>query len=281
MSGVKLVLGPESALAKDQAQQLRYSSAEMRWLHAGSLVVALFVIANAILAGRYPAYLPWAFVANACSAVRYSGYIHALNHAHKLNERVHWSLELILGAWSPFILGFTETQRVHLAHHRYETGPGDPDNFITDSKSPSVALIRCAFIFEYWFVYAARHGWLSRRFWPFYLCRLAIFAGVFWLSGTSAALIAYVLAIKVGTAASFFNFSYLAHVHEGQRGNYILAWPPALVWLGRALLGRHASDTAGFHAVHHARPWVSTARLDRAYELLTARAGSAPSASVQ
>lgn len=279
MSAVTLVIGAESTLSQTQAHELRYSPREIRWLHAGSLLVASFVIGNAVLAGRYPAYMLWAFFANAFSAVRYSGYIHALNHAHKATERVHWSLELILGAWSPFILGFAETQRIHLAHHRYETGAGDPDNFVTDCRSRPLALLKCAFMFEYWFVHAVRQRWLTSRFWPLYLCRLAIFVGVFYCAGTRAALISYVLAIKVGTAISFFNFSYLAHVQGNKRDNYMLAWPRAFSWLSRALIGKHAADTADYHAVHHARPWVSTARLDQAFALLRASGQPAAHAS--
>lgn len=271
MSGVALTLGPESTLTKEQAQHLRYSSDETRSLHWLSLLTACFVIGNTVLAGRYPAFLPVAFVANAFSSVRYSGYIHALNHAYKLNERVPWLLELLPAAWSPFILGFSETQRIHLTHHRFETGPGDPDNFVIAGKSKLLIFVKCAFIFEHWFFYAIRHRWLTPRFWPAYLVRLAIFASVFYFAGPKAALLVFVLAVKVGTAGSFFVFSYLGHVSEGQRGNYILPLPTPLVWLSRSLIGRYAADPAGYHAVHHARPWVSGARLDEALVLLTAK----------
>lgn len=270
MSGIALVLGSGSALTKEQAQYLRYSTDETRSLRRRSFIVAMFVIANTVLAGRYPAFLPFAFLVNAFSSVRYSGYVHALNHAYKLNERVPWSLELIPAVWSPFILGFSEIQRIHLAHHRSETGPDDPDNFVIAGKSKLLIFLKCGFIFEHWFFYAVRHRWLSERFWPAYLARLAIFGGVFYFAGPKAALLAFVLAVKVGTAASFFVFSYLGHVSEGQRGNYILPLPTALVWLSRCLIGRYAADPAGYHAVHHARPWISGARLDEAYVLLTA-----------
>jgi hypothetical protein len=248
---------------------LRYTPEEKTLLHLRSIMTLVVMYGSLVFASYHPRFLWAAFLINMFSAVRYSGYIHALNHAYLGAKRVPWLLEVLPAPYSPFILGFSEVQRIHLTHHQYETADGDPDNFVIAGRSKLLIFLKCAFIFEHWFFYAVRHHWLTHRFWVGYACRLALFAGLLLGTDPWTFLIGFVLATKLGTGASFFIFSYLAHVQHGKRGNYLLPLPAPLVVANHVLIGRYAADPAGFHATHHARPSLSCGRLDVAHRAMT------------
>src|SRR5688572_21161716 len=172
------------SVAQNQALlALGYSDSERTALHLRSLATLGLIYGGVILASRFP-WLFWpVFVINACSTVRYGGYIHALNHAYGLNAKIPWILELLPAFWSPLTPGFYEAQKIHMEHHKYETAENDPDNAIISGENRLLIFFKCAFIFEYWVIHCARKGWLSKRYWMNWTIRLAMLAGLAWLIG--------------------------------------------------------------------------------------------------
>lgn len=251
------------ALEPSAARGLRYSVRERRAVHAYSLLTLLAVYGSLAVMERVPWAGPAVFLLITACAIRYSGYIHALNHAYRLPEAVPWLLDAMPAAWSPFIPGFKEIQRIHLTHHKLEGGPGDPDNFMIASAGRVMTFLRCACVFEHWFFYVIRKQWLTARFWPGWLLRLAIFVTIAW-SCSWITLLTFVAGTKIGTGISFYIVSYLAHVRGAERGNYLpfsRTLPPLVL---TATVGSYASQAAYLHPLHHVLPWVSCGGLIRA-----------------
>jgi hypothetical protein len=272
-------LPADFALPPQLARELRYTVQERRALHAYSLVTLAVVYTALVVTSRLPWLSPFTFVLVTMGAVRYGGYIHALNHAYRNTDRVPWLLEILPAPSSPFLPGFSETRKIHLAHHKYETAEGDPDNFLISGSSRLLIFLKCAFVFEHWFIYSLRHGWVSDRFWRAWLCRLAIFAALFAVCGWQTTLL-FSVGAHVGAGWSFYIFSYLTHIQEGKRGTYLLlSIPRPAAMISRLMVGPYAADPAALHAVHHALPWVSCAKLLRAFDPHQAKAPSAVEAA--
>ncbi len=266
--------------ARNQAlHALAYTDGEKTSLHLRSLATLGVIFGGLVLASRFPVLFWPVFAINAACSIRYSGYIHALNHAYTPNQKVPWLLELLPAVWSPLTPGFYEAQKIHMEHHKHQTGENDPDNAIISGKSKLLIYLKCGFIFEYWVIHCMQRGWLGKRFWMNWAIRLAMLAGLIWLAGPWTVLIGLFLASRVGLASAFFIFSYLTHVHHGQLGNFRLPLPRAVIALNHAMIGPYAADPANLHDVHHARPAVSCGRLYAAAEILDREADPAPAAA--
>jgi fatty acid desaturase len=250
-------------LEPSAARGLRYSVRERRAVHAYSVLTLFAVYGSLVLMERALWTGPAVFLLIAACAIRYSGYMHALNHAYRLPEAVPWLLDAMPAAWSPFIPNFKEIQRIHLTHHKLEGGLGDPDNFMIASPGRVMTFLRCACVFEYWFFYAIKHRWQTARFWPGWLVRLAIFGTIAW-SCSAITLLTFMVGTKVGTGISFYIVSYLAHVRDGRQGNFLpfsRDQPPLVLTVA---VGSYASQAAFLHPLHHVLPWVSCGGLVRA-----------------
>lgn len=253
-----------------------YTDGEKTSIHLRSLATTATMFGGLVIASRFPALFWPVFVLNAFCSIRYSGYIHALTHAYTLNQKVPWLLELLPVSWSPLMPGFYEAQKIHMEHHKYQTGANDPDNAIISGRSKLLIFLKCGFIFEYWLIHCLQRGWVSKRYWMNWAIRLAISAGLMWLTGPWTVLVCLFLASRVGIASAFFIFSYLTHVQNGQLGNFRLPLPRPMLVLNRLLIGAYAADPANLHDVHHARPSVSCGQLYPAAEILDREGGLAP-----
>lgn len=266
-----------SAAQNQALLALGYTDGERTSIHLRSLATLGVMYGGLVLASRFPALLWPVFAVNAACSIRYSGYIHALNHAYTLNQKVPWILEFLPAAWSPLVPGFYEAQKIHMEHHKHQTGENDPDNAIISGRSKLLIFLKCGFIFEYWVIHCMQRGWLTRRYWMIWSVRLAMMAGLMWLTGPWTVVVCLFLASRLGLASAFFIFSYLTHVQHGQLGSFRLPLPRALIALNHAMIGPYASDPANLHDVHHARPFVSCGQLYPAAQILDRETG--PSAA--
>lgn len=245
-------------------ESLYYGPGEGHSIHLRSLLTLVVICASVLAAGANPWLRPLAWVVTYVGIVRYLGYIHSLQHAFPPNRPVPWLLEFMPAPFSPLTPTFSAASSIHHTHHLHETGPDDPDNFLIDGSGRLQTFIRCMFTIEYWTLYAARAGQLGGLFVAALALRLGLLTAIGYFAGVWPTLEAVVVT-KLATGSSFYFASYLCHVRDGVRGNYMVATDGGLSLPAYLTIGRHATNAVGYHGFHHRFPRVSCARLRTAY----------------
>jgi fatty acid desaturase len=102
---------------------------------------ALYLLLGAALAG----WLPWWLMAGAVPLLyaRLALALHETMHRHPSPEVGLW-LRLCILLESPLVLGYREHRALHLRHHRFNGGPGDPDRPLIATAPPRALL--CALL---------------------------------------------------------------------------------------------------------------------------------------
>jgi hypothetical protein len=253
-----------AAIPAADAAPLKYVGGESRRLLAASHLT-LLTIYLALASTRFaPAMLPLALAITFVGNIRYIGYIHALQHACRSDAQVSLALELMPAFQSPFIPSFSGTRRIHLLHHKFETEAHDPDNFMLESEKPMNAFLRCMFTIEHWFLYSLRTTTVGWAFLCGLTVRVALLATL-WMLTNGFTVLALLVATKLAVGVAFYFVSFVAHVHDGRRGNYVWFAAPQLARVSRWLFGPNAYNAASLHGFHHAHPWIACAKLGDAF----------------
>lgn len=209
----------------------------------------------------------WLFVALAASAfLRYFNRWHECIHANQ-REAARWhparALLILVG---PIYLGRRELEDMHLAHHRLNGAPGDPDNPKMQPSLPR-ALLCCLFEPELSAWDELHRGGLRPALAARMLAHAAAWAGLMWLGGWTG-LLAFNLTTRLANTFAWLVFSWV--VHQPWLFGHLPppVWPRPLLWFWLALVGRENYFVVRFHYLHHLFPSVP----DRDLPGLSARA---------
>ncbi|MGY0197172.1 fatty acid desaturase [Leptothrix sp. BB-4] len=152
---------------------------------------------------------------------------------------------------TPFGLGYREHRAIHLAHHRHNAGPDDPEWFQIAGGHVRALLQAMVVPERSAWRWIARHG-LSRP-----LARQAALRSVAFVAVAALnppVFLAYWLVLRLSIGVSGFIFHHLLHQRDGRHGTYALPAPRWLVTLGRQVFGHEPMQILLRHREHHLWP---------------------------
>jgi fatty acid desaturase len=211
----------------------------------------------------------WAFGLLGFSFIlRYFNRWHEAMHADQRGLSARHPARSLLVIMGPLYLGRREMEAMHLAHHRTDGGPGDPDRA---RMVPSLAtsLPACVFEPELSVIWHVREHGMSAALLARMTAHALVWAGLMSLGGW-AGLIAYNCVTRAGNTAVWLVFSWLVHQpwRFGQIHPPDFPRPLRAVWL--AIAGRENYWGVRYHFLHHLFPSVP----DRDLPPLARRLGS-------
>jgi len=152
---------------------------------------------------------------------------------------------------TPFGLGYREHRAIHLAHHRHNAGPGDPEWFQIAGNHLQALLQALVVPERSAWRWIARHG-LGRRLVRQAGFRCFVFVAVAALN--PPVFLTYWLVLRLSIGVSGFIFHHLLHQRSGLHGTYTLPAPRWLVGLGRLVFGAEPMQILLRHREHHLWP---------------------------
>jgi fatty acid desaturase len=209
---------------------------------------ALYLLLGAALAG----WLPWWLMAGAVPLLyaRLALALHETMHRHPSPEVGLW-LRLCILLESPLVLGYREHRALHLRHHRFNGGPGDPDRPLI-ATAPPRALLCALLVPERAFFEWVRDRGLDARLARGCAVRAVLFLAV--VAIDPAVFLAYWLSLRLSIGLSGFVFHHVLHAREGRVGSFALPGGPRVLRLGRWLFGREPMLILTRHRAHHLWP---------------------------
>ena len=214
------------------------------------LTLGLYAALAAALWGALPWWalvlaVPWLYVRLALA-------LHELIHVRSANELPAFH-RLAMIFETPLGLGFREHREIHLDHHHYGGGPGDPERAQIEG-SHIRALLMALSTPERALVHWVRSHRVDARLGMEATVRLAAFAMLAAIDPVVFAIYWVMLRLSIG--ASGYVFHHALHNRRRVLGTYALPFPPRLTRAARALFGEEPMLILERHRSHHLWPEV-------------------------
>lgn len=210
--------------------------------------VALYAVLSFSALGVLP---PWALaLAVPLVYVRLALALHEMMHrCHPSGLGAFFRLAVVLE--TPWALGYREHRVLHLRHHRFNAGPGDPErNLIT--ATPVRALWLALTVPERSTLAWVREKGLRSALGTGHLMRAVLFASVACLAPSAFAV--YWVALRLSIGLSGFCFHHLLHARAGRPGTFSLPGGAKTLRWGRWLFGQQPMLILYRHRAHHLWP---------------------------
>jgi fatty acid desaturase len=214
------------------------------------LTIGLYVVLAAALWGGLPWWslllaVPWLYVRLALA-------LHELLHARAPDELPAFHrLAMIFD--TPVGLGFREHREIHLEHHGYSGGPGDPERaqieggharaLLMALSTPERALVQ-------WVRAHDLDAPLARQA----ALRLTVFCAL--VAVNPAVFAVYWLVLRASITAAGYVFHHVLHNRRGKLGTYALPVSAGVSRAARALFGEEPILILERHRSHHVWPEV-------------------------
>ena len=193
-----------------------------------------------------PALIPLVYVRLALA-------LHEMMHrCHPAGLPVFFRLAIVLE--TPWALGYREHRLLHLRHHRFNAGPGDPELRLIAAPALQAFWLACTVPERSTLAWAREKG-LSAVLGPACWVRAALFLAVAWAS--PAAFLVYWLALRLSIGVSGFCFHHLLHSRQGRLGTFPLPGGAWVMRAGRWLFGRGPMLILARHRAHHLWPGLA------------------------
>ena len=178
-----------------------------------------------------------------------------------LHELMHSSAPHRLGAFfrlavvleTPWALGYREHRVLHLRHHRFNAGPGDPERDLI-AASPARALWLAMLVPERSLLAWVREKGLRSALGPGHVLRAVLFVSVAWLA--PAAFAVYWVMLRLSIGFSGFCFHHLLHARPGRLGTFALPGGERTLRWGMCLFGQQPMLILRRHRAHHLWPQI-------------------------
>lgn len=186
--------------------------------------------------------------------LRYFNRFHEALHADTRGQARWHPARVLLVLMGPLYLGYRELRDQHLAHHREDGGPRDPDLWML-ADSPVRSVAACLLQPELSVIDHVRRAGLTPRIAAGLAARAAAYAGLMWIGGWPG-FILYNVMTRVGNGVAWFVFSWVVHGPwlYGQVRPPRFPGPLAAAWV--VLVGRENLHGIRFHYLHHCFPHV-------------------------
>lgn len=179
--------------------------------------------------------------------------VHEISHIRQ-PQQVDVVTQLLPLAFTPFVLGYREYQKIHNGHHKFMCTRDDPEffqlrggyinGFLNAMTMPEQAPVR-------WIV---KHG-MDIKLVVTMVINAVLFFGLVYLAGWN--FLWYWIPVRISNTISNFAFFYMLHRRDVDYGVYSLKLPVFVSWLFAIVVGKDAVNATCYHDVHHSDPRIA------------------------
>jgi len=182
--------------------------------------------------------------------VRLALALHEMMHTHP-PARLGAFFRLAVLLETPWTLGYREHRVLHLRHHRFSAGPGDPELELI-SACPRRAFWLAMLVPERSVLSWVREKGLRAALGPGHTLRAVLFLSIAWMA--PAAFAVYWVMLRLSIGVSGFCFHHLLHARPGRLGTFALPGGARALRWGRWFFGRRPMLILQRHRSHHLWP---------------------------